>query len=122
VSSYEGPERRRAQEPVPQGAMPILLLVQLVLLVALAVAAIIVLANQNSTVADNRETICGQANQTALAFREPQPGETREHFFERLRAQEFTLTNSLDLDCEQMLPGFEGRVTRALAEIERKLD
>jgi hypothetical protein len=122
VSEYLGPERRRGHEPVPQAAMPVLLVVQLVLLVALTVAAVIVLANQNGTVADNRETICGQANQTALAFREPLDGESRAHFHDRLRAQKFTLTNSLDLECAAILPGFQERVTDALMEIDRELD
>jgi hypothetical protein len=98
----------------------------LVCLVAAIIGAILAITSREALheqVDTNQIVLCGQGRSTALAFRRALPGETRDHFVNRMVAQRATLLALGGLRCAEQrgfatFPYLRGK---ALAEIDEIL-
>lgn len=99
-------------------------IVVLLLGVALVVSALFTIDNRSDNNRLEEDVVaqtCSSANNIALAFRDQGDDETDTHFESRMRGQRFTLEQSLNLDCESAIPGFEKARAKALRQINALL-
>lgn len=102
----------------------ILGVVVLLLGAALIVSALFTIDNRNDNNRLEKDVVaqnCASANNIALAFRDQGEVESDTHFESRMRGQRFTLEQSLNLDCEAAIPGFEKARAKALKQINSLL-